>query len=134
GQQNESFSPRQDHMRLNLSSTKSIVREEQQGEHNESSSTKLVDVSTLVFKIQCIKEETYGCLYVPSSALAGQQVICSTTTIYPILRDGMIHFQKLRKGHMKVAVLKVMEKHKNIELPVPDDELPYLESAVNGFI
>nr|GEX50772.1 hypothetical protein [Tanacetum cinerariifolium] len=34
GQQNKSFSPRQDHMRLNLTSTKSIVREEQQGEHN----------------------------------------------------------------------------------------------------
>nr|GEV64733.1 hypothetical protein [Tanacetum cinerariifolium] len=92
GQQNESFSPRQDHRRLNLGTTKSIVREEQQGEHNESSSTKPDDVSTSVFKIQCIKEETYGCLYVPSSALAGQQVICATATIYPILGDGMIHF------------------------------------------
>nr|GFB69954.1 protein exportin 1A [Tanacetum cinerariifolium] len=122
GQQKESFSPRQDHRRLNLSSTKSIVREKQQGEHNDSSSTKPVD------------EENYGCLYVPSSALAEQQVICATATIYLILRDGMIHFQKLRKGNMKVAVLKVMEKHKNIELPVLDDELPYLESAVNGFI
>nr|GEV90531.1 inactive protein kinase SELMODRAFT_444075 [Tanacetum cinerariifolium] len=48
------------------------------------------------------QEETYGCLYVPSSALAGHQVICTTATIYPILGD--------------------------------DDELPYLESAVNGFI
>nr|GEZ90070.1 homeobox protein knotted-1-like LET6 isoform X1 [Tanacetum cinerariifolium] len=55
GQQNESFSPRQDHKRLNLSSTKSIVRDEQQGEHNESSSTKPVDVLTSIFKIQCIK-------------------------------------------------------------------------------
>nr|GEZ71121.1 hypothetical protein [Tanacetum cinerariifolium] len=55
GQQNESFSPRQDHRRLNLSSTKSIIREEQQGEQNDSSSTKRVDVSTSVFKIQCIK-------------------------------------------------------------------------------
>nr|GEY40360.1 ribonuclease H-like domain-containing protein [Tanacetum cinerariifolium] len=101
---------------------------------NESSSTKPVDVSTSVFKIQCIKEETYGCLYVPSFALAGQQVICASATIYPILGDGVIHFQKLRKGHMKVAVLKVMEKHKNMELPMPNDELPYLESALNGFI
>nr|GEY39994.1 ulp1 protease family, C-terminal catalytic domain-containing protein [Tanacetum cinerariifolium] len=41
---------------------------------------------------------------------------------------------KLRKGHMKVAILKVMEKHKNMELLMPNDELPYLESAVNGFI
>ncbi|GKC67063.1 ulp1 protease family, C-terminal catalytic domain-containing protein, partial [Tanacetum coccineum] len=73
GQQNESFSPRQDHRRLNLSSTKSIVRKEQQGEQNESSSTKPVDVSTSVFKIQCIKEETYGYLYVPSSALLGSK-------------------------------------------------------------
>nr|GFA39300.1 ulp1 protease family, C-terminal catalytic domain-containing protein [Tanacetum cinerariifolium] len=103
GQQNESFSPRQDHRRLTLSFTKSI-------------------------------EETYGCLYVPSSALAGQQVICATATIYLILGDGMIHFQKLRKGHMKVSVLKVMKKHKNMELPVPDDKLPYLESVVNDFI
>nr|GEY80141.1 ulp1 protease family, C-terminal catalytic domain-containing protein [Tanacetum cinerariifolium] len=97
------LSPREDDVpslvelkRLNLSTTKSIVREEQQGEQNESSSTKPVDVSTSVFKIQCIK--------------------------------------KLRKGHMKVAVLKVMEKHRNMELLVPDDDVPYLESAVNGFI
>ncbi|GJY66088.1 hypothetical protein Tco_0468326 [Tanacetum coccineum] len=55
GQHNESFSPRQDHRRLNLSSTKSIVKKEQQGEQNESSSTKPVDVLTSVFKIQCIK-------------------------------------------------------------------------------
>nr|GEV28457.1 zinc finger, CCHC-type [Tanacetum cinerariifolium] len=32
-------------------------------------------------------QETYGYLYVPSSALAGQQVIRVTATIYPILRD-----------------------------------------------
>nr|GEZ05831.1 protein exportin 1A [Tanacetum cinerariifolium] len=34
-----------------------------------------------------IMEETYDCLYVPSSALVGQQVICATATIYPILGD-----------------------------------------------
>nr|GFB02864.1 hypothetical protein [Tanacetum cinerariifolium] len=103
GQQNESFSPRQDHRRLNLSSTKSIVKEEQQGEQNESSSTKPVDVSTSVFKIQCIKR-WYDT------------------------------FSKTKKGAHKVAVLKVMEEHKNMELPVRDDKLPYLESTVNGFI
>nr|GEW67298.1 ulp1 protease family, C-terminal catalytic domain-containing protein [Tanacetum cinerariifolium] len=117
------LSPREDDVpsSVELKSSLNLTTnmEEQQGEHNESSSTKPVDVSTSVFKIQCIKEETYGCLYVPSSALAGQQVICATSTIYPILGD---------------AILKVMEKHKNMELPVSDDEVPYLESAVNGFI
>nr|GFC19188.1 hypothetical protein [Tanacetum cinerariifolium] len=39
-----------------------------------------------------------------------------------------------KKGHIKVAVLKVMEKHKILKLLVPYDELPYLESVVNDFI
>ncbi|GKE78406.1 hypothetical protein Tco_1544526, partial [Tanacetum coccineum] len=83
-QLNESFSPRKDDRRLELSSTKSILRKEQQRELNPSSSNKPVRVSTPVFKIQCIKEEIYGCLYVPSSAKAGQQVMCATAKIYPI--------------------------------------------------
>nr|GEW57323.1 protein exportin 1A [Tanacetum cinerariifolium] len=113
------------------------LRNEILAEHNLS--PREDDVSSSVelkssLNLTTNMEETYGCLYVPSSALAEQQVICATATIYLILGDGMIHFQKLRKGHMKVAVLKVMEKHKNIELLMSDDKLPYLESAVNGFI
>ena len=54
-QLNESFSLRQDDRGLELSSTNSILRKEQQGELNPSSSNKPVGVSTPVFKIQCIK-------------------------------------------------------------------------------
>ncbi|GJU48687.1 ulp1 protease family, C-terminal catalytic domain-containing protein [Tanacetum coccineum] len=124
-QQNESFSPRQEgnhssvQMRSNLSSTKSIRRKEQQGEQNESISTR--------------QEETYCCLYIPSSVLAGEKVACATAIVYPI-GDGTVHFKKLLKGHMKVLVIKVVEIYKSMKLPVPDDEIPNLESTVKGFI
>nr|GFB46047.1 ulp1 protease family, C-terminal catalytic domain-containing protein [Tanacetum cinerariifolium] len=45
-----------------------------------------------------------------------------------------LHFKKLLKGHMKVSVIKVVEIYKIMELPMPDDEIPNLESAVKGFI
>nr|GEU42955.1 hypothetical protein [Tanacetum cinerariifolium] len=97
-QQNELFSPRQEgnhssvQMRSNLSSTKSIERKEQQGEKNESTSTRQVDVPS--------SEETYCCLYILSSVLAGEKVVCATATVY-LIRDGILHFKKLLKGHMK---------------------------------
>ncbi|GJY50505.1 ulp1 protease family, C-terminal catalytic domain-containing protein [Tanacetum coccineum] len=151
GEQNESISTRQVNVpssvqrRSNLSSTTSIIREEHQGEQNESISTRQVDVpssvhrrsslisTTSIVKLPCIKEETYCCLYIPSSVLAGEKVACATATVYPI-GDGTVHFKKLLKGHMKVSVIKVVEIHKSMELPVPDDEIPNLESAVKGFI
>ncbi|GJV31463.1 ulp1 protease family, C-terminal catalytic domain-containing protein [Tanacetum coccineum] len=40
---------------------------------------------------------------------------------------------KLLKGHMKVSVIKVVKIHKSMELPVPDDEIPNLESALNWY-
>ncbi|GJS72271.1 ulp1 protease family, C-terminal catalytic domain-containing protein [Tanacetum coccineum] len=132
-------------MRSNVSSTKSIGRKEQQGEQNESISKSQVDVpssvlrmsnlssTTTIVKLHCIKEETYCCLYIPSFVLAGEKVVCATATVYPI-GDGILHFKKLLKGHIKVSVIKVVEIHKSMELPVPDDEIPNLESAVKGFI
>nr|GEY39006.1 hypothetical protein [Tanacetum cinerariifolium] len=86
GQQNESFSPRQDHRRLNLISTKSIV----------------------------------------SFALAGQQVICATATIYSILGDeslvnDFIHWPIFAIGRYKgtskspiteVSTKRLMPQHK----------------------
>nr|GEW76163.1 hypothetical protein [Tanacetum cinerariifolium] len=151
GEHNESISTRQVdvsssvQMRSNLSSTTSIIREEHQGQQNESISTRQVDVPGLVHrrsnlsstisivKLHFLKEETYCCLYIPSSILAGEKVVCSTATVYPI-RDGILHFKNLLKGHMKVLVIKVVEIHKSMKLPVPDDEIPNLESAVKVFI
>ncbi|GKC76612.1 hypothetical protein Tco_1127386 [Tanacetum coccineum] len=149
GEQNESLSTRQVNVprsiqrRSNLSSTTSIIREEHQGEQNESISTRQVDVPSWVHKrsslissivkLHCIKKETYCCLYIPSSVLAGEKIACATATVYPI-GDGTVHFKKLLKGHMKVSVIKVVEIHKSMELPVSDDEIPNLESIVKGFI
>ncbi|GKE44452.1 hypothetical protein Tco_1471736, partial [Tanacetum coccineum] len=151
GEQNESISTRQVNVpstvqrRSNLSSTISIVREEHQGEQNESISTRQVDVSssvhrrsslistTSIVKLPCIKEETYCFLHIPSSDLAREKVACATVIVYPI-GDGNVHFKKLLKGHMKVSFIKVVEIHKSMELPMPDDEIPNLESAVKGFI
>ncbi|GJW35401.1 protein exportin 1A [Tanacetum coccineum] len=78
-------------------------------------------------------EETYCCLYVPSSVSTHEKVTCATATVFPI-GDDLIHGNKLLKGHMKVSVIKVVDFHKNMELPVPDDEFPTLLNAVKGFI
>ncbi|GJT73953.1 putative ribonuclease H-like domain-containing protein [Tanacetum coccineum] len=124
GKQNESILTRQVDVpssvqrRSNLSSATSIIRNEHQGEQNESISTKQVDVPSSVHR---------------SSVLAGEKVTCATATVYPI-GDGTIHFKKLLKGHMKVSVIKVVEIHKSMELPMLDDQIPNLESAVKGFI
>ncbi|GJR80789.1 hypothetical protein Tco_0151574 [Tanacetum coccineum] len=146
-----SFQMRQDDVpssvqrRSNISSTKSIVKKEQQGEQNESISTRQVDVpssvqrrsnlsSTIsIVKLHCIKEETYCYLYIPCSVLAGEKVVCATAIVYPI-GEGILHFKKLLKGHIKVSIIKVVEIHKSMELPVPNDEIPNLESVVKGFI
>ncbi|GJZ67714.1 ulp1 protease family, C-terminal catalytic domain-containing protein [Tanacetum coccineum] len=164
------FSPRQEgnhisvQMRSNLSSTKSIGRKEQQGEHNESISTMQVDVpssvqrrSNLSSTISIIREEHQGehnesistrQVDVPSSVhmrsnLSSttstvklhciKKVVCATATVYPI-GDGILHFKKLLKGHMKVSVIKVVEIHKSKELPISDDEIPNLKFAMKGFI
>ncbi|GKA88724.1 hypothetical protein Tco_0810488 [Tanacetum coccineum] len=89
--------------------------------------------TTSIIKLSCIKEETYCCLYVPSSVSTHEKVTCATATVFPI-GDGLIHGNKLLKGHMKVSVIKVVDFHKNMELPVPDDEFPTLLNAVKGFI
>nr|GEX34485.1 hypothetical protein [Tanacetum cinerariifolium] len=80
-----------------------------------------------------IMEESYCCLYIPSFVLAEEKVVCATAIVYPI-GDGILHFKKLLKGHMKVSVIKVVKIHKSMELLVPDDEIPNLESTVEGFI
>nr|GEV48741.1 ulp1 protease family, C-terminal catalytic domain-containing protein [Tanacetum cinerariifolium] len=80
-----------------------------------------------------IIEETYYCLYIPSFVLAGEKVACDIATVYPI-GDGTVHFKKFLKGHMKVSVIKVVEIHKSMELPMPNDEIHNLESVVKGFI
>ncbi|GJS34475.1 ulp1 protease family, C-terminal catalytic domain-containing protein [Tanacetum coccineum] len=134
GEHNESIStmqvdvPSSVQRRSNLSSTISIIREEHQGEHNESISTRQVDVpssvhmrsnlssTTSTVKLHCIKK-----------------VVRATATVYPI-GDGILHFKKLLKGHMKVSVIKVVEIHKSKELPISDDEIPNLKFAMKGFI
>ncbi|GJT81278.1 ulp1 protease family, C-terminal catalytic domain-containing protein [Tanacetum coccineum] len=151
GEQNESISTRQVNVpssvqrRSNVSSTTSIIREEHQGEQNDSISTRQVDVlssvqrrstlssTTSMGKLQFIKEETACCLFTPSSVLAGERVACATTRVFPI-GDGILHHKKLLNGHMKVSVIKVVDNYKNMGLPVPNDEIPNLKSAINGFI
>nr|GEV78705.1 putative reverse transcriptase domain-containing protein [Tanacetum cinerariifolium] len=88
----------------------------------KSAATQFRDVTP------CIKEETYCFLYIPSSILARENVACATATVYRI-GDGIVHFKKLLKGHMKVSVIKVVEIHKSMELPVSGDEIPNLKSA-----
>ena len=72
-------------------------------------------------------------MYVPISVLTGENFTCATATVFPI-GNGRIHGNNIIKGHMKVSVTKVVEHYKRMKLSVPDDEIPYLELAVNGFI
>nr|GEU72686.1 ribonuclease H-like domain, reverse transcriptase, RNA-dependent DNA polymerase [Tanacetum cinerariifolium] len=65
--------------------------------------------------------------------LTGEKVACATATVY-LTGDGTVHFKKLLKGHMKVLVIKVVEIHKSMEIPVLDDDISNLECAVKGFI
>ncbi|GKB05916.1 ulp1 protease family, C-terminal catalytic domain-containing protein [Tanacetum coccineum] len=137
-QQNESFSPRQDDVpslvqrRSNLSSTNSIVRKEQQAEHNESISTRQYDVPSSV-QMRSNLSSTTSMVRNENSILTEEKVICATATVY-LIGDGILHFKKLLKGHIKVSVIKVVEIHKSMELLVSDDEIPNLESVVKGFI
>lgn len=72
-------------------------------------------------------------MYDPRSILTGEDVYCATARIYPI-GDGYIHGKKILKGYMRVSALEVVELYKNMELPVPDEDIPNLEGAVEGFI
>ncbi|GKB39825.1 hypothetical protein Tco_0884767, partial [Tanacetum coccineum] len=118
------------------------MRRELESESNEGLSAGQDEVefprqrvasTTSIIKLSCIKEETYCCLYVPSSVSTHEKVTCATATVFPI-GDGLIHGKKLIKGHMKVSVIKVVDFHRRMELPVPDDEFPTLINAVKGFI
>ena len=72
-------------------------------------------------------------MYVPTSVLTGEKVTCATATVFPI-GNGLIHGKNILKGHMKVSVTKVVELYKHMELPVPDDAIPNLAFAMDGFI
>ncbi|GKC36247.1 ulp1 protease family, C-terminal catalytic domain-containing protein [Tanacetum coccineum] len=89
------------------------MRRELESESNEGLSTwkdefefprQSVASTTSIIKLSCIKEETYCCLYVPSSVSTHEKVTCATATIFPI-GDDLIHGNKLLKGHMKVSSL-----------------------------
>ena len=53
--------------------------------------------------------------------------------VYPV-GDGLIHGSKLRKGHMRVSVLKVLNRQEELELPVPDEDIPNLGGTCGAFI
>nr|GEV67704.1 ulp1 protease family, C-terminal catalytic domain-containing protein [Tanacetum cinerariifolium] len=143
---NESFSPTQEGnhssvlMRSNLSSTKSIGRKEHQGEQNELISTRQVDVSSSVHRrsnlsstTSIIKEEHQG---EQNELISTRQVDVSSSVHRSSNLSSTISIVKLHciKGHMKVSVIKVVEIHRSMKLPVSDNEIPNLESAVKGFI
>ena len=59
--------------------------------------------------------------------------MCAHATVYPV-GDGLIHGSKLRKGHMRVSVLKVLNRQEELELPMPDEDILNLGGACEGFI
>ncbi|GJY50507.1 hypothetical protein Tco_0441354 [Tanacetum coccineum] len=129
------FSPREDdvpnsvHMKSSLNSTTIMVRNETQAQQNESFSPRQEGNHNSVHMRSNSSTKSIG----RKEQQAGEKVVCSTATVYPI-GDGILHFKKLLKGHIKVSVIQVVKIHKSMDLPVPDDEIPNLESAVKGFI
>ncbi|GKC21069.1 hypothetical protein Tco_1023219, partial [Tanacetum coccineum] len=73
----------------------------------------------------CIKETTTCSLFSPKSILTGEKILCAHVSVYPV-RDGLIHGKRLRKGYMRVSVLKVLNRQEGLELPVPDEDIPNL--------
>ena len=59
--------------------------------------------------------------------------MCAHATVYPV-GDGLIHGKRLRKGHMRVSVLKVLNRQEGLELPVPDEDIPNLGGTAGAFI
>ncbi|GKD65976.1 hypothetical protein Tco_1308084 [Tanacetum coccineum] len=78
--------------------------------------------------------ETTTCsLFSPESILTGEKILCAHAAVYPV-GDGLIHGKKLRKGHMRVSVFKVLNRQEELKLPVPDEDIPNLGGALSAFI
>ncbi|PWA96447.1 hypothetical protein CTI12_AA039260 [Artemisia annua] len=91
-----------------------------------------VGSTTSNIKADCIKEPTICALFSPESILTGEKILCAHATLYPV-GDGLIHGKRLRKGHMRVSVSKVL-RLEELELPVPDEDIPNLGGTVGAFI
>ncbi|GJT62348.1 hypothetical protein Tco_1005881 [Tanacetum coccineum] len=95
--------------------------------------TSSVRPTTSIIRIDCIKETTTCSLFSPESILTGEKILCAHASVYPI-GDGLIHGKRLRKGYMRVSVLKVLNRQEDLELPVPDEDILNLGGALNAFI
>nr|GEX07873.1 ulp1 protease family, C-terminal catalytic domain-containing protein [Tanacetum cinerariifolium] len=95
--------------------------------------TSSVRPTTSNIRIDCIKETTTCSLFSPKSILIGEKILCAHASVYPV-KDDLIHGQRLRKGYMRVSVLKVLNRQEDLELPVPDEEIPNLGGALRAFI
>nr|GFA90383.1 cytochrome P450 93A3 [Tanacetum cinerariifolium] len=87
--------------------------------------TSSVRLTTSNIRIDCIKETTTCSLFSPESILTGEEILCAHASVYPI-RDALIHRKRLRKGYMRVSVLKVLNRKEDLEIPMPDEDNPNL--------
>ncbi|GJS88485.1 hypothetical protein Tco_0771121 [Tanacetum coccineum] len=95
--------------------------------------TSSVRLTTSIIRIDCIKETTTCSLFSPKSILTGEKILCAHASVYPI-EDGLIHGKRLRKGYMRVSVLKVLNRQEDLELPMLDEDILNLGGALNAFI
>ncbi|GJV31109.1 hypothetical protein Tco_1391509 [Tanacetum coccineum] len=95
--------------------------------------TSSVRPTTSNIRIDCIKETTTCSLFSPESILTGEKILCAHASVYPV-GDGLIHGKRLRKGYMRVSVLKVLNRQEGLELPMPDEDIPNLGGALGAFI
>ncbi|GJU07484.1 hypothetical protein Tco_1123914 [Tanacetum coccineum] len=95
--------------------------------------TSSVRPTTSIIRIDCIKETTTCSLFSPESILTREKILCAHASVYPV-GDGLIHGKRLRKGYMRVSVLKVLNRQEDLELTVPDEDFLNLGGALNAFI
>nr|GEY50464.1 hypothetical protein [Tanacetum cinerariifolium] len=89
--------------------------------------------TTSNIRIDCIKETTTCSLFSPESILIEEKILCAHTSVYHV-RDGLIHGKRLRKGYIRVSVLKVLNRKEDLEFLVPDEDILNLGGALNTFI
>ncbi|GJX74724.1 hypothetical protein Tco_0313319 [Tanacetum coccineum] len=114
--------------RSNLSSTKSIRRKEQQGEQNESISTRQVDVLSSVQR----RSNHYSTTSIIREEHQGEQNESNSTRQVDV--PSSVHRSFVLAREKVVCAIAIVYLIGDVWSSPADDEIPNLESAVKGFI
>ncbi|GJY18648.1 cysteamine dioxygenase [Tanacetum coccineum] len=94
--------------------------------------SSVVSTTSNIIRIDYIKEPTTCYLFSPESILPGRRYCERTNAISCWGR--LDTWKMLRKGHMRVSVLKVLNRKEDLELSVLDEDIPNLGRTLEDFI